>query len=107
MGRRGIRSLKTRIERECSISREGLDCTVEVCRLKESEERVTVLRVGTQQGGGHLQELQLPRALNFERESCEHLRWTHLKQVQHCTYLPRQVTFPAHTEQGKMRPRLG
>ena len=35
----------------------------------------------------------------MERESCEHLRWTHLE---HCTNLPRQVTIPAHTEQGKM-----
>ena len=29
------------------------------------------------------------------------LRWNHLEQMQHCTDLPRQVTFPAHTEQGK------
>ena len=36
----------------------------------------------------------------------EHLRWTHLEQVQHSTDLPRQVTFPVHTEQGKMGPRL-
>ena len=27
--------------------------------------------------------------------------------MQHCTDLPRQVTFPAHTEQGKMRARVG
>ena len=39
--------------------------------------------------------------------SCEHLRWTHLEQMQHCTDLPRQVTFSAHTEQGKMGPWLG
>ena len=25
-----------------------------------------------------------------------------VEQVQHCTGLSRQVTFPAHTEQGKM-----
>ena len=31
---------------------------------------------------------------------------THLEEVQHCTDLPRQVTFPAHTEQGKMGPGL-
>ena len=43
----------------------------------------------------------------MDRESCEHLRWTHLEQAQHCTDLPRQVTFPAHTEQGKMGPGLG
>ena len=30
----------------------------------------------------------------------------HLEQVQHCTDFPRQVTFPAHTEQGKMGPGL-
>ena len=32
---------------------------------------------------------------------------THLEQVQHCTDLPRQDTFSAHTEQGKMGPGLG
>ena len=40
--------------------------------------------------------------MKLDKESCEHLRWTHLEQAQHCTDLPRQVTFPAHTEQGKM-----
>ena len=69
---------------------------------EESEESVTVLRQG-----GQLQELELPRALNWDKESCEHLKWTHLEQAQHCTDLPRQVTFPAHTEQGKMGPGLG
>ena len=75
---------------------------------EESEEEVTVSRVGTQQGG-KLQERELPRVLNLERESCEHLKSTHLEQVQvqHCTDLPRQVTFPAHTEQGKMGPGFG
>ena len=43
---------------------------------------------------------EAPRALNSERKSCEHLRWTHLEKVQHCTDLPRQVTFPAHIEPG-------
>ena len=32
--------------RECSISRRGPDCTVEVFMSKESEEGVTVLRQG-------------------------------------------------------------
>ena len=50
---------------------------------------------------------EAPRALNLERESCEHLRWTHLEQMQHCTDLPRQVTFSVHTEQGKMGLELG
>ena len=38
----------------CSICRRELDCTVEVYLSKESEEGVTVLRVGTQ--GRKLQE---------------------------------------------------
>ena len=41
MGRWGIRGLETRVGRECCISREGPDCTVEVYM---SEEEVTVLR---------------------------------------------------------------
>ena len=41
MGQRGIRGLETRVGRECSISRGGPDCTVEVYM---SEEGVTVLR---------------------------------------------------------------
>ena len=44
MGRWGIRGLATRVERECSISRGGPDCTVEVYISEESEKRVTVLR---------------------------------------------------------------
>ena len=50
---------------------------------------------------------QLQETLNLERESCEHLRWTHLEQIQHSNDLPRQVTFPAHTEQGKIGPGFG
>ena len=78
----------------------GLDCAMEVYMEEQSKERVTVLRVGTQQG-------EAPRSLNLERESCEHLRWTHLEQVQYCTDLPHQVTFPVHTEEGKMGPGFG
>ena len=52
MGRWGIRSLESRVGRECSISRGGPDSTVEVYVLEESEEGgVTVLRQG-----GQLQE---------------------------------------------------
>ena len=54
MGRRGIRGLKTRAGRECSISRGKLDCAVEIY-MSESEEGVTVLRVGTRERG-QLQE---------------------------------------------------
>ena len=56
--------------------------------------------------GEPLQEWELPRVLDLERESSEHIRCTHLEQVQHCTDLPRQVTFPVHSEQGKIGPKL-
>ena len=56
---------------------------------------------------GKAPRVRLPRALNLDRESCEHLGLTHLEQVQHCTDLSRQVTFPAHTEQEKMGPGVG
>ena len=46
MNRRGIRSLETGKEWECSISRGWPDYTVEVYMSEESEERVTVLRKG-------------------------------------------------------------
>ena len=69
---------------------------------EESKEGVTVL-----QQGGAAPRVRATRALNLERKSCKHLRWTHLEQVHHCTDLPRQITFPAHTEQGKMGPGLG
>ena len=100
MGKWGIRGLETRVGRECSISRGG-----QIVQWRYTCRR-SLKRVSQCYGrGGKLQEL--PRALNLERESCEHLRWTHLEQVQHCTDLPRQVTFPAHTKQGKMGPGLG
>ena len=50
MGRRGIRSLKTGWDGSAALTDEGLDCTVKVYMSEECEERVTVLRVGTQQG---------------------------------------------------------
>ena len=65
MSRRGIRGLKTRVGLECYISRGGPDRasgTVEVNKLEESEEEVTVLvDVGSPeeartQHGGQLQE---------------------------------------------------
>ena len=56
MSRRRIRSLKTRMGRDCCISRGEPDCTVEVYMSEESEERVTVLRVGTQHGGSSKSE---------------------------------------------------
>ena len=44
MGRWGIRGLDKRVGQECSISRGGADCTVEVYMPEKSEEVVTVLR---------------------------------------------------------------
>ena len=55
----------------------------------------------TDAAGGQLQECELPSLLNLEKESSERFKWAHLVQVQNCTDLPRQVTFPAHTDQGK------
>ena len=92
MDRWEIKGLETRVGRESSVCRGG-------ARLHSGG-----IHVGGVRGGSHS---DLARALNSERESCEHLRWTHLEQVQHCTDLPRQVIFPAHTEQGKMGPGLG
>ena len=82
-----------------ALAEAGLDCKVEVYMSEESEGGVTVIR---QRGAA-----PRVRALNSERESCEHLGWNHLEQAQHCTDLPRQVTFPVHTEQGKIGPGLG
>ena len=48
MGRWGIGGLETGVARECSISIGGPDCTVEVHVSEESEEGVTVLRLGRQ-----------------------------------------------------------
>ena len=57
MGRWGIRGLETRVTRECSISRGGPDCTVEIYVLEESKERVTVLRQGGSSKSESCQEL--------------------------------------------------
>ena len=56
MGRWGIRGLKTRVGRECSNSRGGPDCTLEIYMSGEYEEEVTVLRVGTRQGSSSKSE---------------------------------------------------
>ena len=57
MGSWGIRGLKMRVGHECSISRGGLDCTVEVYMSEESEEEVTVLRRGGSSKSESCQEL--------------------------------------------------
>ena len=70
---------------------------MEVYKLREKEVTVLVGVGSPEVSGTQLQEGELPRVLNLEKESSEHFKWTHLEQVQHCTDLPGQVTFPAHT----------
>ena len=57
MGRWGIKGLETRVGRESSVSRGGLDCTVEVYMSEESEEGVTVIRQGSSSKIESCQEL--------------------------------------------------
>ena len=73
---------------------------MKIYQLEESEEEVTVLvDVESQKKqGGQLQVWELPRVLNLEKESSEHFKWIQLEHVPHCTDLPHQVTFPAHTK---------
>ena len=81
MGGKRIRGLKARVGCECCISRrgpDGPDRAVEVYQLEESEEEDTVLvavaspkKAGTRQRG-QLQELELSRVLNLEKERGEH-----------------------------------
>ena len=75
MGRWGIISLETRMERESSVSRGG-------ATLHSGG-----IHVGRVRGGSHSDSAggTAPRALNWYKESCEHLRWTYLEQAQHCT----------------------
>ena len=58
-------------------------------------------------GGGAAPRVRAAKSSEFGEGGCLHFRWTHLEQAQHCTDLPRQVTFPAQTEQRKMGPGLG
>ena len=74
--------------------------------LEESEEGVTVIRVGTQQGGA-APAVRAAKSSEFGEGKLSTLDGTHLEQVQHETDLPRQVTFPVYTEQGKMSSGLG
>ena len=54
--KKGTGDLKAKVRQVCSISSGGEDCIVEVYRPEESEEEVTVLQVGTRQGGSSRSE---------------------------------------------------
>ena len=55
-GQTGNNRFEDESGRECRISREGPDCTVEVYMLEVSEEEVIMLQVGTRQGGSSRSE---------------------------------------------------
>ena len=82
---------------------------MEIYKLEEpEEEKDTVLvgvgppeEAGTQQEG-QFQELEL-RVLNL-KECDEHLKRTHLEQVQHWIDPALQVMFSTHAKQVKMGP---
>ena len=82
---------------------------MEVYKLEEYEEEHPML-VGVgppEEAGRTTPEVRaVYRVLNLEKKNSEHLKWTYLEQVQHCTNLPLQVSFPAHTKQGKTVPGL-
>ena len=81
---------------------------MEVYKLVESEEEVTVL-VGVEspeEAGRAAPGVKSCLEFLIWKKRREHVNWTHLEQVQHCTDLPLQVTFPALTEQEKTRPGL-
>ena len=83
MGGRRVECLSTRMRRERCIvegGSKGPGWTVEVYKLKDPEEEVTVLvsmgppgQAETQQEE-HLQEWKLSRTLNLEKDSSEHLK---------------------------------
>ena len=103
MGRWGIRGLETRVRWECSVSRGGAQIVQwrYTCRRSPRRESQWVGR------GGAAPRVRAAKSSEFGEGGCLHFRWTHLEQAQHCTDLPRQVTFPAQTEQRKMGPGLG
>ena len=107
MCRRGISGVKAKVGREwrarwARLNRGGIQ-TKEV----REESHSVVSRRSRDTAAGQLQEGELPRVLNVEKESGEHFGWAHLEKVQHCTDLPHQVTFPTHTELAKTGPGLG
>ena len=63
----------------------------------------TPVKAKTPQG----EPLQKRELHSTEKESSEHLRWTHLEQVHHCADLFLQLIFQAHTEQIKTERECG
>ena len=57
--------------------------------------------ISPEKAAGKLQEREVPRVLNLEKEKSEHFKWIHLEQMQHCINLTLRVTFPAHIKLGK------
>ena len=77
MGRKGIRGLKTRVggSSALAVGDRLYSGGIHVGGIRGGSHSVTS---GDTAGGA------APRALNLEGESCEHFRWTHLEQMQHC-----------------------
>ena len=105
VSRREIKGLKARVGRKRCISRCGPHWTVEVYKLEESREEVTV--ISSEKAGTQLQEGELPRVLNLEKESSEHFRWTDLEQVQHCTDLSARSHFQRTLNRERRRVKVG
>ena len=102
MGRWGTRSLETRVGRESSASRSR-------ARLHSGGTHVGGAQRGScsDPAGGTASRARAAKSPKLGQEKCEHPRWTHPEQAQHCTDPPHQATPPAHTEQGKMGPGPG
>ena len=102
MGRWGIRGLETRVGRECSISRGGPDCTVEVYISEESEEVVTVLWQGGSSKSESSQELRIWRGKVVS--TLDGPIWSRCSIALTCS---TRSHFQCTQEQGKMGPGLG
>ena len=78
---------------ECSISRQKARLhSGGICVREVRGENHSAMSGDT--AGGAAPRVRAVKSSEFQGESCEHLRCTHLEQVQHCTDLPHQVTFP-------------
>ena len=91
----------------------GLQFSVKVCVLHVSKKDNLALMVweppekAAMQHGRQLQEKELEKELNSEKERKVYLKHKHLEQVAHCTDLPLRATFRHHTKQEKIGPEFG